>query len=144
VSALLVRTRIETREEDDRPALRLPRSALSWFHCPPSTQLGIYSTVFSSENQEGYLEELKQMQLNAQATKLWTMLMIAGGHFAAIVVRFRHTDRDLAHESKPKNHSGKSKARTGVQYEIVQHKTFHRYTSTFMAWLLLGGSFRTY
>jgi len=77
--------------------------------------------------QEEYVSELKLMQEPRLEGRLWTMIMIAGGHFAAIVVRVQNPI-----EEEPTASLRKGKQRKPKQdYEILLHKTFHRYTSMF-------------
>ena len=81
-----------------------------------------------------YVDEIKTMQIPASTSnslasgddlggRLWTMFMIAGGHFAGIVVRVSSTPEHLNPNAKNK---GKHKP---PEYEVLLHKTFHRYTS---------------
>jgi hypothetical protein len=88
-----------------------------------------------------YVAEIKRMQLPVPAKtvdigagdenggRLWTLFMIAGGHFAGMVVRVSSTSDHLNPHAKNK---GKHKP---PEYEILMHKTFHRYTSEFMFYL---------
>jgi len=46
------------------------------------------------------------------------MLMVAGGHFAGMVVGLR-----------PKGKNEKQEVKGAGDVRIIQHKTFHRYTS---------------
>jgi hypothetical protein len=78
--------------------------------------------------QEEYVSELKLMQEPKLEGRLWTMIMIAGGHFAAIVVRVQNPI-----EEEPSASLRKGKQRKPRQdYEILLQKTFHRYTSMFV------------
>jgi len=75
-----------------------------------------------------YVSELKSMQESKPEGRLWTMIMIAGGHFAAIVVRVQNPI-----EEEPAVSLRKGKQRKAKQdSEILLHKTFHRYTSMFI------------
>jgi len=63
------------------------------------------------------------MQDGGQDGKLWTLFMIAGGHFAGMVVRVCKP----ASERNSKTNTSKTSKK--VDMEIILHKTFHRYTS---------------
>jgi hypothetical protein len=101
--------------------IRVPRSPIVWFHSKPATQLGVYSAVFpivTDPREFDYVKELKAMQDGNQGEKLWTLLMTAGGHFAGIVVRINQMNgQKIKGKHRP------------AEYEVVLHKTFHRYTS---------------
>ncbi|KAF8199127.1 hypothetical protein BJ912DRAFT_950998 [Pholiota molesta] len=85
-------------------------SALTWFHSPPSTQLGIYRSILPLRTTpDAYLQELRKLQEPVDEGRTWALFMIAGGHFAGAVVR---------KQKKPK-----------PETEVVLHKTFHRYTT---------------
>ena len=82
--------------------------------------------------QDEYVSELKSMQQVKPEGRLWTMIMIAGGHFAAIIVRVQNIM-----EEEPAVSLRKGKQRKPKQdYEILLHKTFHRYTSTFVYFVI--------
>lgn len=113
--------------ESSRPvtpdAISIPRSPIQWFHSSPSTQIGIYKAIFPLDmEQRDYLNELTLLQDGGDEGRLWTMFMIAGGHFAAIVVR---VCRPRVEELLPQ----KGGAKQRPELEIINHKTFHRYTS---------------
>ena len=99
-----------------------------WFHSPPSTQIGVYRTVFSAAASPAtYLDELKAMQSGGEYGRTWAMFMTAGGHFAGAIVRVKRPDGDddnggLTKKGKPR--------RPKPEVEVLKHKTFHRYTST--------------
>lgn len=79
-----------------------------------------------------YVSELKSMQEPLPEGRLWTMIMIAGGHFAAIAVRVQNPI-----EEEPAASLKKGKQRKPKQdYEILLHKTFHRYTSMFVHFVI--------
>ncbi|KAJ6485897.1 hypothetical protein C8R45DRAFT_903736 [Mycena sanguinolenta] len=99
------------------------QTALAWFHSPPSTQLGVYRAVFNSGvHQSDYLSELKRMQTGGRT---WAMFMVAGGHFAGAIVRVSRGQEDQSEEAHTKKKPKKPKADT----EVLNHKTFHRYTT---------------
>lgn len=130
VGQLLARSKLTKSSRPTTPTLiTIPRSALACFHSAPSTQLRVYNAVFPQNmEQDQYVSELKSMQEPIPEGRLWTMIMIAGGHFAAIVVRVQNPiDEEPAASFK------KGKQRKPKQdYEILLHKTFHRYTSMFI------------
>lgn len=64
------------------------------------------------------------MQNGGAEGRKWAMFMVAGGHFAGVVVR---VSRPEGWESMTQ---GKKKAQKEMpEMEILRHKTFHRYTS---------------
>jgi hypothetical protein len=76
-----------------------------------------------------YIQELRSMQITRNGIfkgeemdqeRLWTLLMVAGGHFAGMVVRITGSNEHL--------NKGKAKHKR-PEFEILLHKTFHRYTS---------------
>lgn len=132
-------------------------SPLIWFTAPSilgdGVQFGIYRCILPrfcarksdhldqnevkhDEERLGVLKELTQLQVTPRPGpsskaggndedegdpslgRKWTMLMVSGGHFAGMVVRTRPELR----------HLGKGKA-PEKEISILEHKTFHRYTS---------------
>ncbi|KIK61598.1 hypothetical protein GYMLUDRAFT_165824 [Collybiopsis luxurians FD-317 M1] len=114
------RSRSESPEAYTR---RTPRTALSWFHSPPSTQIGVYRALFSSNTPEdAHLQALKDMQTLVTGGRQWAMFMVAGGHFAGAIVRVSKTGSETEVQSKkPK--------KPAPDTEVLRHKTFHRYTT---------------
>jgi hypothetical protein len=56
------------------------------------------------------------------------MFMVAGGHFAGAIVRVsRGADDDADEEPNPQKKKKPKKPRPDT--EVLNHKTFHRYTS---------------
>jgi Bacteroidetes VLRF1 release factor len=114
-----------------------PRSPVTWFHSPPSTQLGIYGSVFSINNEQGsYSSELKSLQMPQSGGRIWIILMVAGGHFAGVVVQvaFPHSDAQAQPPQKIGKESSKSTQRPSPPpFKVLKHKTFHRYTSMLIA-----------
>lgn len=107
------------------------RTAILWFTPPPSilpdTQLGIYRALFPSHltNPADFLPRLRELQLTEQDLKAgegeerrWIMLMVAGGHFAGMVIALggKRTGKKMV-----KGEAG--------EVRVLKHKTFHRYTS---------------
>ena len=127
VDILLNKTkRLTTRSPSPDP-INSPRTALSWFHSPPSTQIGIYRSILPLNTETGaYLKELRMMQSPVPEGRTWAMFMIAGGHFAGAVVRVGRPDaEEVGNEKGRQNKPPKPKPDT----EVLLHKTFHRYTS---------------
>lgn len=134
VGQLLARSKLTKSSRPSTPTpITIPRTALACFHSAPSTQLRVYNAVFPQKmEQEEYVSELKSMQEPMLEGRLWTMIMIAGGHFAAIVVRVQNPV-----EEEPVASLRKGKQRKPRQdYEILLHKTFHRYTSMFVYFVI--------
>jgi len=94
------------------------------FGIPKDTQLGVIRALFPRfDNAADYLKALKSMQLGAagpveEDERRITMLMVAGGHFAGMVVGLR-----------PKGKTERQEVKGAGDVRILQHKTFHRYTS---------------
>ena len=53
--------------------------------------------------------------------------MVAGGHFAGVVVQVRRPDPRDVEDEAPLGKKKKSKPKP--EAEVLRHKTFHRYTS---------------
>ncbi|TDL23692.1 hypothetical protein BD410DRAFT_768276 [Rickenella mellea] len=128
VHNLLSKTRIRSRSHSPTDAPSAPQTALTWFHSPPVTQLGLYKAIFPMNTPPtSHLEELKAMQQGGGAEgRKWALFMVAGGHFAGVVVRVSRPDDDLAENDVPRK--GKQKKQK-PEMEILRHKTFHRYTT---------------
>jgi len=98
------------------------KAPLIWFtspQLPKEVSLGVYRALFSNTEQaEGnYLKYIRNKQLTAQPKDPHIFLcMIGGGHFAAMII-------SLA----PK--AGKQQGAGDRQAVILEHKTFHRYTT---------------
>lgn len=131
VRALLSRSRNPTRADSPTSVIPTPpRTALTWFHSPPSTQIGIYNALFPLKMpQTSYLSGLKEMQRGGPNGRRWTMLMIAGGHFAGLVAQVRRPDEAEAEEEPSGAKGKKKKPKPKPEIEVIRHKTFHRYTS---------------
>jgi hypothetical protein len=90
-----------------------------WFICPnllPITiNLGIYKNILNNFEDKAISDIHKlQVKLNEEENpRLWTMLMIVGGHFAALVL-------DVTKNTK---------VTRPEEVKTIIHKTFHRYTS---------------
>lgn len=123
VSTLISKHKTRTSTSPDSSARRIPRTALSWFHSPPSTQIGVYRTLFPHDTPEdSYLEALKDIQTPISGGRRWAMFMVAGGHFAGAVVRVSKAGQE--DEVQPKKQK-----KPVLDTEVLRHKTFHRYTS---------------
>ncbi|KAF8845186.1 hypothetical protein BDN67DRAFT_962128 [Paxillus ammoniavirescens] len=129
VNALV--SKIRRGSLSDSPAdspRRAPVTALTWFHSPPSTQIGLYRMLFPLDTpSSAYLSELKEMQTPVEGGRKWAMFMVAGGHFAGAVARVSRVvdEEEDVMATKAKRKPPKSKPET----EILRHKTFHRYTT---------------
>ena len=131
VNTLLNKTkRLNTRSPSpDTTSKHASLTALTWFHSPPSTQLGIYRALFPLHTEpEKYLDELRRMQTPIKDGRTWALFMVAGGHFAGAVVRVSHPDDDITQDSDAKPRKQKVK-KPKPEVEVLLHKTFHRYTS---------------
>lgn len=129
VNALVTKNRRGPRSAspDDSPR-KAPITAVTWFHSPPSTQIGVYRMLFPLDTPaSAYLSELKDMQSPVEGGRKWALFMVAGGHFAGAVARVSsdRDEQDVAVSTKPKKKPPKPKPET----EVLRHKTFHRYTS---------------
>nr|VWO97005.1 ANK_REP_REGION domain-containing protein [Ganoderma boninense] len=96
VAALVNKTRKLSRPSSPGTVpLTMPQMPLVWFHSPPSTQIGVYRTIFSlAASPSDYLADLKQMQSGGDHGRTWAMFMTAGGHFAGAIVRVKRPDDD--------------------------------------------------
>lgn len=127
VDALVDRAkRLKTRSPSPSSVSKVPQTPQIWFHSPPSTQLGIYKTIFTQKtlSPSAYLDELKDMQTPKEGGRTWALFMTAGGHFAGAIVRVSKPEG--ADEGATKK--GKQK-KPVPDLEVLKHKTFHRYTS---------------
>lgn len=132
MNTLLNKTKqLNTRSHSPDPSSKhAPLTAITWFHSPPSTQLGIYRALFPLfAEPESYLDQLRRMQLPVEDGRSWALFMVAGGHFAGAVVRVSRPDvddnaQDL--DAKPRKQKVK---KPKPEIEVLLHKTFHRYTS---------------
>jgi Bacteroidetes VLRF1 release factor len=130
VGNLLQRAKITSRPASPselKPAI--PQTPLAWFHSPPSTQIGVYKALFPPKlDPASYIDELKLMQTSGGPLgRKWAMFMTAGGHFAGVIVR---VSKPGVEEESSKTAKQKRLKRTVPDTEVLQHKTFHRYTST--------------
>ncbi|KAJ3865890.1 hypothetical protein EV359DRAFT_62791 [Lentinula novae-zelandiae] len=102
---------------------RGPRTAISWFHSSPSTQIGVYRVLFPYDiPEDDHLQALKDLQEAKSGGRSWAMFMVAGGHFAGAIVRVSNAGKESEVQSK--------KTKKPVSdMEVLRHKTFHRYTT---------------
>ncbi|KAJ8522738.1 hypothetical protein ONZ45_g717 [Pleurotus djamor] len=127
VNTLVQKSRRTIRSPSPSTQPSAPVTAITWFHSPPSTQIGVYRSIFTRPNEStSYLSELKAMQVPLEEGRTWAMFMVAGGHFAGAIVRVSMPAQDEEDEAdiKRKKHK-KPKPET----EVLRHKTFHRYTT---------------
>ncbi|KAH9479650.1 VMS1-like protein [Psilocybe cubensis] len=132
VNALVGKTkRLNTRSPSPDSSIKsLPVTALTWFHSPPSTQLGIYRSIFPLETEPTqYLSELKNLQQRRPEGRTWALFMIAGGHFAGAVVRVSQNEDEDEEPSEGQRSRKKRPKRPKPDTEVLLHKTFHRYTT---------------
>jgi hypothetical protein len=115
-----------SRSESPTESRSLPQTALTWFHSPPSTQIGIYRAIFAPEG--SFLDQLKEMQrCDMPEGRKWALFMVAGGHFAGAVVR---VGRQTHVDNETEGGKAKKKPKKPLpDTEMLLHKTFHRYTS---------------
>ncbi|WRT65711.1 uncharacterized protein IL334_002658 [Kwoniella shivajii] len=131
---------LNPEDDDDEEALELAdrqrrahlRTAVIWFSpttsldslgIPKDTQLGVHRALFPPfDTAADYLTELKRMQLtgneNQDGERRLTLLMVAGGHFAGMVVSIR-----------PRAKNERQEVKGAGDIRILKHKTFHRYTT---------------
>lgn len=101
-----------------------PTKPLPEYNIPLDTQFGIHRALFPPlDNVQEYLGQLKRMQLDNQKEvdgeeRRITMLMVAGGHFAGMVVGIR-----------PRGKGEKQDIKGSGDVRVIKSKTFHRYTS---------------
>ncbi|OAX38977.1 hypothetical protein K503DRAFT_856341 [Rhizopogon vinicolor AM-OR11-026] len=129
VKALVSKIKRTSRSPSPSEERQTPLTAVTWFHSPPSTQIGVYRMLFPIDTPAtSYLAELKSMQERVGGGRKWAMFMVAGGHFAGAVVQVSRPEeeQDLQVSSaKAKKRPPKPKPET----TILKHKTFHRYTT---------------
>ncbi|OWZ32776.1 cytoplasmic protein [Cryptococcus neoformans] len=108
------------------------RTAVIWFspsapvpelNIPKDTQFGVHRALFPPYEKAGdYLDELRRMQLTGDeeedGERRLTFLMVAGGHFAGMVVGIR-----------PRGKTEKQDVKGAGDVRVLKHKTFHRYTT---------------
>ncbi|KAF8517966.1 hypothetical protein BU17DRAFT_49126 [Hysterangium stoloniferum] len=129
VRALLAKSNNPLRPESPTSyGPRQPRTALTWFHSPPSTQIAVYNAIFPRNVPEiEHLSSLRDMQRGGPYGRRWTLLMVAGGHFAGLIVQVHQPDEEDITE--PTVGKKKKKQRPKPEVHIIKHKTFHRYTT---------------
>ncbi|KAG2122118.1 hypothetical protein DEU56DRAFT_832845 [Suillus clintonianus] len=128
VKALVSKIKRTSRSPSPSEERQTPLTAVTWFHSPPSTQVGMYRMLFPIDTPApSYLAELKSIQERVEGGRKWAMFMVAGGHFAGAIVEVSRPakDQDFAVSSNGKKKPPKPKPETS----ILKHKTFHRYTT---------------
>lgn len=126
----------EEAEVADRVRRAQLRTAVIWFSpssplpelgIPKDTQFGITRALFPPlDTANDYLGELRKMQLSSRPDiegtdgqeRRITLLMVAGGHFAGMVVGL-----------KPRGKTDRMEVKGAGEIKVFKHKTFHRYTS---------------
>lgn len=119
------------------------RTAIVWFQAknpqgatpvPDDTQLGIYRALIPQPLTEAstFLPALRALQLPPTPAafdpfeeRKVTLLMVAGGHFAGMVVSLRPLNLQQGKGLKPERQEVKGAG----EVRVLRHKTFHRYTS---------------
>ncbi|BEI85297.1 hypothetical protein CcaverHIS002_0506980 [Cutaneotrichosporon cavernicola] len=126
---------IDSDEEAELADLRRRahlRTAVIWFQAKntppalgvePDTQIGVYRGLFPSYETAGdYLNELKRLQLGPPVPedeeRRVALFMVAGGHFAGMIISLR-----------PRGKSERQDVKGAGDVRVLQHKTFHRYTT---------------
>lgn len=108
------------------------RTAVIWFQAsgaPASlgiqadTQVGVYRSLLPShDTASDYLSDLKRIQLGAplpdDEERRIALFMVAGGHFAGMIISLR-----------PRRNNERQDVKGAGDVRVLQHKTFHRYTS---------------
>lgn len=126
----------ETSDSDTEPTKT--RSPIVWLHSPriADTQFGIYTAILDSPNNpEIYANPIHLMQDGGDSGRFWALFMTAGGHFAGMIVRVSNPGfpREVADDSNASLSGKKKPSKKGhhrqADFEIIAHKTFHRYTS---------------
>ncbi|CAO3638933.1 unnamed protein product [Cunninghamella blakesleeana] len=96
-------------------------TSLTWFTVPSITSfpfnLGIYRTLLNKSTITD-IEAVNKLQINnsSKGSRLWTVLMMGGGHFAGAVIDVNKSQGILEQQVNKQAH-------------ILTHKTFHRYTT---------------
>ncbi|KAI9289417.1 hypothetical protein BC943DRAFT_271894 [Umbelopsis sp. AD052] len=89
-------------------------SPLSWYTAAPllpgNVHLGVYNSIRRNTS-----APLQHDQLLGTHTRMWTMIMVGGGHFAAAVI-------DVGKSRAQESNSSRATS-------VIAHKTFHRYTT---------------
>ncbi|KAK7445404.1 hypothetical protein VKT23_014821 [Stygiomarasmius scandens] len=128
VATLLHKQKLHARSRSPSPpsnSQSVPRTAITWFHSPPQTQIGVYRALFPLETPESaYLDVLKSMQIKRPNGRKWALFMVAGGHFAGAVVSVSRPG-----EEEEASVPSKKPKRPKTDTEVLRHKTFHRYTT---------------
>ncbi|TFK39410.1 hypothetical protein BDQ12DRAFT_681737 [Crucibulum laeve] len=130
VKILMKKTkRLTTRSTSPESTRQAPQTALTWFHSPPSTQIGVYRALFPLGTEaDSYLQELKNLQQSTPEGRTWALFMTAGGHFAGALVRVSRAEDDEEPEEEGVRKKKKQK-KPKPEIEVLKHKTFHRYTT---------------
>lgn len=141
----------EAEEQEYRRRAEL-RTAIVWFQArdaaaverklvPDDTQLGVYRallprSIIVPAQPSTLFDALHAMQLPLLAPgelfdpfeeRKVTLLMVAGGHFAGMVVSLRPLNLAQGKGLKPERQEVKGAG----EVRVLKHKTFHRYTSEY-------------
>ncbi len=127
------------------------RTAVVWFRpdpaaapaespaVPPDTQLGVYRVVLPGQvtDPASLVPALRAVQApllppntedDGLLERKYTLLMVAGGHFAGMVVSLKPLAVNASKGQRPE----KQDVKGAGTVRILQHKTFHRYTSEWL------------
>lgn len=138
ITRLLSKARIEDTASDEEAELAdlrrraQLRTAVIWFTAknppaslgiPPDTQFGVHRALLSdSDTAADYLADLRRIQLGRPVPedeeRRLALFMVAGGHFAGMIISLR-----------PRGPKDKQAVKGAGDVHVLQHKTFHRYTS---------------
>lgn len=97
VNTLISRRQGKRRSPSPSALPSIPQLPVAWFHSPPSKQFGVYKTIFSSTSQDSFISELRAMQKPVPGGRRWAMFMVAGGHFAGMIVRVSRPATTIEH-----------------------------------------------
>ncbi|KAL4063165.1 hypothetical protein V8B97DRAFT_1955867 [Scleroderma yunnanense] len=115
-------------ESPDENGPKILVSAVTWFHSPPATQMGIYRMLLPlGTPTSAYLSELKEMQTPVEGGRKWAMFMVAGGHFAGAIAQVSRPPEEQ--EAPVSVNARKKPPKPKPETQVLRHKTFHRYTT---------------
>lgn len=138
------------KEKHSDPATQAQAQKQQQTLVPVDTQLGVHRALLPPglSDPSTFLPALRSIQLpyksssgsgyafdheNPNAERKLTLLMVAGGHFAGMVVALKPLNL-----GQGKGGNGGKAERQDVkgagEIRVLRHKTFHRYTSEFRGW----------
>ncbi|KAI9307214.1 hypothetical protein BJ944DRAFT_176933, partial [Cunninghamella echinulata] len=118
--AQAIEDQVATTLSNLKSKLHKKDTSMTWFTVPSITSipfhLGIYRTLLNNPT-VGNNEAVQKLQnSNISGPRLWTILMMGGGHFAGAVIDVNKSQGVLEQQ-------------LNKQVHILTHKTFHRYTT---------------